>query len=91
MKQKVFGLVLNEGERDELLQLCISESIPITFPKMFKGPHRYLWSFDVNGIGGAGTDVMRAFKSCGVRIIHGVDELKEFFKTDEWKECKNNA
>lgn len=51
MKQKSFGLVLNEGERDDLLRLCIKEGVPITFPELFEGKHRYLWAFDINGIG----------------------------------------
>lgn len=91
MKQKMFGLVLNEGEGDELLKPCIREGIPITFPELFRGYHCYLWGFDVHGIGRVDTHLMRSFSSSGVRIIHGVKELEEFFKTDECKECKKNG
>ena len=88
MEQKIFGLVLNEGENGDLLKLCIKEGIPITYPELFEGKQQYLWALNIDGIGGAGTHVMRVFSSSGVRIIHGVKELEEFFKTDEWKESK---
>lgn len=88
-----YGLVLYEGERGKLLELCMKEGIEITFPELFdeSKPMKYLWGFSVNGIGGLGTHVMRAFKKDGVKIIHGVDALTEFFTTEEWQKQKANT
>lgn len=85
-----YGLVLYEGERTKLLELCVKEGIEITFPDLFdeSQPMKYLWGFSINGIGGIGTHVMRAYTKDGVKIIYGVKSLKKFFKSEEWQEQK---
>ena len=87
---KVFGLVLKDGERGKLHELCVKEGIPILFPEMFeeKHPMKYLWAFNIKGIAGASTILMLHFTIDGIRIIHGVKELEEFFSTEEWTKHK---
>ena len=90
MRCELFGLLLGDGEREKLHELCVREGIPITFPELFDkdAPMKYMWSFNINGIGGAGTIVMRHLKADGIPIIHGVKELEEFFSSEIWAEHK---
>ena len=90
MDTTYFGLILKEDERDELLSICLTNGIAITYPQMFaKGSlMTYLWCFNPNGIGGASTQVMHHMEKNRIKIIHGTKELKEFLKSDEWDVAK---
>ena len=38
------GLVLNEGEKSKLYDICIKYNVPITYPSLFEDyAHYYLW------------------------------------------------
>ena len=84
---KLYGLVLNDGERDELRHLCERQGIDLLFPDLFDKdePEHYLWAFDASSIALAGTIVMKHFKQDGHKVFH-LSTLKEFFKTKEWRQ-----
>lgn len=82
-KTEHYGLVLNDGETKRLKELCIKYNIPITFPDLFNEnePYHPMWAFSRDGIGLAGTAVMRCFHEKGIKIFHGVNELEKFLKS----------
>ena len=52
-------LVLKEGEKGRLYEICIKYGIPITYPSLFEDDtHYYLWGISKNGIGLIGTIIM---------------------------------
>ena len=55
-KYELIGLVLNDGEKSRIKELCLKYGIPITFPTLFDDNINYhLWAFNKGGIGLAGS------------------------------------
>ena len=76
------GLVIADNEKDKLLKLCEEYDIPILYPSLFKDTANYhLWGISGDGVGLLGVEVIRRLP----KIIHGVDELREFTKMLEDK------
>lgn len=82
--KRMCGLVLNEGEKSKLYNICIKYEIPITYPSLFTDDkHYYLWGISRNGIGLVGTVVMNGLKANNGRIIESLDELEDYLKGDQ--------
>ena len=84
-KDSHFGLVIGDNEKNELYRICTTYHIPITFPDLFQDdkPH-YMWSFSKDGIGLAGTCILRHYSMDGIKIFHGVKELEAFLVENHW-------
>lgn len=78
---ELYGLVLYNGETEELYKLCTEHTIPILYPKLFQSDetHHYLWGFNKNGIALVGTIIMRSL-SKNNRVLHGIKELESFLE-----------
>ena len=91
MNENKIGLIIKNGEREELLRLCLKESIHIKNQKLFDelSPINYLWCLNCDGIDEASIYEILGFKRDGVKVIRGIDELKDFLKSEEWSKTKN--
>lgn len=79
--KRMCGLVLTEGEKSKLYDICIKYNIPITYPSLFADDTHYnLWGISKNGIGLVGTIVMNGLKANNGIIFESLDELEEYLK-----------
>ena len=75
------GLVLHEGEKGRLYDICVKYNIPITYPDLFSdNTHYYLWGISKKGIGLVGTIIMNYLSYNNGTIFHTLDELEEYLK-----------
>lgn len=75
------GLVLHEGEKGRLYDICVKYNIPITYPDLFSDDtHYYLWGISKKGIGLVGTIIMNYLSYNNGTIFHTLDELEEYLK-----------
>lgn len=82
--KRMCGLVLAEGEKSRLYDICIKYEISITYPSLFADDkHYYLWGISKNGIGLVGTMVMNGLKANNGRIFESLDELEDYLKGDQ--------
>ena len=59
VEKSLRGLVLHEGEKGRLYDICVKYNIPITYPDLFSdNTHYYLWGISKKGIGLVGTIIM---------------------------------
>ena len=66
------GLVIKDGEKERLREVCERYAIPIPYPKLFiDGKEYHLWVVSTEGIGLAGTIVMRNLP----KVLHGIGQL----------------
>ena len=78
LNDSIVGLVINDGEKDKLYQICIEYSIPILYPSLFKDDkNHHLWAFSKRGIGLAGTCIMMNLDL----VLHGIDELRMYLNS----------
>ena len=78
--KSLYGLYLEEGEKERLYELCITYGIPITYPRLFEDDnHYYLWGIRKDGIGLISTLIMNYLDKNGV-IFQSLDELEESLK-----------
>ena len=74
-------MVLKEGEKSRLYDICIKYGIPITYPRLFEDDtHYYLWGIRKSGIALASTVIMHYLKENNGKIFDSLDELEEYLK-----------
>ncbi|MCR4661386.1 MAG: hypothetical protein K5765_05205 [Clostridia bacterium] len=77
---EMYGLVINDGEKSALHNLCVKYNIPITYPELFSDSTEYnLWGINNDGIGLLGTFMMNKLPKD--KIIHGVKELELYIQS----------
>lgn len=75
------GLVLKQGEKGRLYEICIKYGIPINYPSLFEDDvNYYLWGVSKNGIGLIGTIIMNYLSENNGKIFHNLEELEEYLK-----------
>ena len=81
VEKSLCGLVLHEGEKGRLYDICVKYNIPITYPDLFSDDtHYYLWGISKKGIGLVGTIIMNYLSYNNGTIFHTLDELEEYLK-----------
>lgn len=81
VKESLCGLVLHEGEKGRLYDICVKYNIPITYPELFSDDtHYYLWGISKEGIGLVGTIIMNYLSHNNGTIFHTLYELEEYLK-----------
>lgn len=81
VEKSLCGLVLHEGEKGRLYDICVKYNIPITYPDLFSdNTHYYLWGISKKGIGLVGTIIMNYLSYNNGTIFHTLDELEEYLK-----------
>ena len=86
VSKSLCGLVLKEGEKGKLYEICIKYGIPITYPILFENDtHYYLWGIRKTGIGLIGTVIMNYLSKNNGTIFHSLDELEEYLKRENLK------
>ena len=81
VSKSLCGLVLKEGEKGKLYEICIKYGVPITYPSLFADNHHYyLWGLSKTGIGLVGTIIMNYLSQNNGIIFHSLDELEEYLK-----------
>ena len=81
VEKSLCGLVLHEGEKGRLYDICVKYNIPITYPDLFSDDtHYYLWGISKKGIGLVGTIIMNYLSYNSGTIFHTLDELEEYLK-----------
>lgn len=81
VEKSLCGLVLHEGEKERLYDICVKYNIPITYPDLFSDDtHYYLWGISKKGIGLVGTIIMNYLSYNNGTIFHTLDELEEYLK-----------
>ena len=75
------GLVLHEGEKGRLYDICVKYNIPITYPDLFSDDtHYYLWGIRKTGIGLIGTIIINYLEENNGTIFNSLKELEEYLK-----------
>ena len=75
------GLVLKEGEKTKLYDICIKYNVPITYPSLFEDDvHHSLWGISEKGIGLIGTIIMNYLSENDGTIFQSLDELEDYIK-----------
>lgn len=71
------GIVIDDGEKKGLYELCVEYGVPIHYPWVFKDrkPH-YMWGLSLYGIGLLGTFVMMRLPT----ILHGLTEVRAYLE-----------
>lgn len=81
LEDELCGLVLKEGEKKRLYEICIKYGVPIKYPNLFiDDTHYYLWGISKNGIGLVGTVIMHYLNENNGKIFNSLDELEEYLK-----------
>ena len=81
LEDELCGLVLKEGEKSRLYDICIKYGIPITYPRLFEDDtHYYLWGIRKSGISLVSTVIMHYLKENNGKIFDSLDELEEYLK-----------
>ena len=81
VSKSLCGLVLKEGEKGKLYEICIKYGVPIIYPSLFTDNlHYYLWGLSKTGIGLVGTIIMNYLSQNNGIIFHSLDELEEYLK-----------
>lgn len=81
VEKSLCGLVLHEGEKGRLYDICVKYNIPITYPDLFSdNTHYYLWGISKKGIGLVGTIIMNYLSYSNGTIFHTLYELEEYLK-----------
>ena len=81
LEDELCGLVLKEGEKRRLYEICIKYEVPIIYPNLFSNDtHYYLWGISKNGIGLIGTIIMHYLNENNGKIFNSLDELEEYLK-----------
>lgn len=75
------GLVLKEGEKSILYDICIKYGVPIIYPSLFEDDiHHSLWGISEKGIGLVGTIIMNYLSENNGTIFHSLEELEDYLK-----------
>lgn len=81
LEDELCGLVLKEGEKKRLYEICIKYGVPIKYPNLFiDDTHYYLWGIRKSGIGLVGTVIMHYLNENNGKIFNSLDELEEYLK-----------
>lgn len=81
LEEELCGLVLKEGEKSKLYDICIKYGVPIKYLSLFENEtHFYLWGISKNGIGLVGTVIMHYLNENNGKIFNSLDELEEYLK-----------
>ena len=81
VSKSLCGLVLKEGEKGRLYEICIKYGIPITYPSLFEDDtHYYLWGISKNGIGLIGTIIMNYLSNNNGKIFNSLNEFEEYLE-----------
>lgn len=81
VEKSLCGLVLHEGEKGRLYDICVKYNIQITYPDLFSDDtHYYLWGISKKGIVLVGTIIMNYLSYNNGTIFHTLDELEEYLK-----------
>ena len=83
--KELSGLILKEGEKEKLYNICIKYSIPITYPDLFNNDtHYYIWGISKNGIGLISTIKMNHLSDNNVIIFNSSEELEIYLKENQY-------
>lgn len=75
------GLVIKQGEKEKLWEVCKRYDIPIPYKHLFTDLKEYcLWVVSEDGIGLAGTIVLRHLH----RVLHGIGQLCVWCESTSW-------
>lgn len=81
LEDELCGLVLKEGEKKRLYDICIKYGIPIKYPNLFiDDTHYYLWGIRKSGIALVSTVIMHYLNENNGKIFNSLDELEEYLK-----------
>ena len=81
LEDELCGLVLKEGEKKRLYEICIKYGVPIKYPNLFiDDTHYYLWGIRKSGIALVSTVIMHYLKENNGKIFDSLDELEEYLK-----------
>ena len=75
MKNEVIGLVIGNGEKHKLKELCLKYNVPIIYEELFNDDYDYhLWGFNEKGIGLISTIIIKNL----VVVLHNLNEFEEY-------------
>ena len=78
--KSLYGLLLKEGEKGKLYEICNKYSIPITYPSLFNDDtHYYFWGIRKCGIGLVGVFILKYLSENGT-VFYSLNELEEYLK-----------
>ena len=78
------GLVLHEGEKGRLYDICVKYNIPITYPDLFlDDTHYYLWGIRKTGIGLIGTIIMNYLEENNGTVFYSLNELEKYLEKED--------